>query len=370
VAIDLRAVAKRLRKSALVRKLGRDSIVPHRARDIVRALLPPAQQAARPSSPPARPSSPPVPDSAPRPEPAAAEDTNLAAHLGQIVHKRLERLVETFDFAECEDAVEALHDLRVSSRRLRAFVQLFEPLLDATIAQHVGKPLRRVTRAAGELRDLDVQIALVQERVPLQVTDGARAALEHLLERIDGRRDEVQAHAQRKLRKVKKKDIAVGVAAALGEVVARLPASPEDTAELAWMLLEPLVDSVEEHEKNVGSASAPAALHELRISIKKLRYALELVAPLLGGEQRTLIKRAEALQELLGTHHDLFVIGGLMDDERRKLEGHGRKTLPFNLTVLRGELDAEERDLVQRFEASRAAPGYFREKIRAALSRA
>jgi CHAD domain-containing protein len=217
---------------------------------------------------------------------------------------------------------------------------------------------------------VDVQIALVEARVPAQSTDVARSALEHLLERIDGRRDEVQAYAQRRLRKVKRRDLGVGVAAALGEVVARLPASSTEAAQLAWKLLEPLVEGVEQHDKDVGSASTPTALHELRISIKKLRYALELVAPLLGADQRELIKRAESLQELLGTHHDLFVIAGLMDDERRKLEERGRKTLPFGLTVLRGELEAEERDLVQRFEATRAAPGYFREKIQAALSRA
>jgi CHAD domain-containing protein len=366
VAIDLRAVAKRLRKSAIVRKLARDTLISYRARDVVRALLPPplpAQQSPRPSSPP--------PDSAPTPEPAAGDGpTNLAAHLGQVVHKRLDRLVETFDFESSDDAVEALHDLRVSSRRLRAFVQLFEPLLDPTIAQHVGKPLRRVTRAAGELRDVDVQIALVTAHVPRQSTDAGRAALEHLLEGIHWRRDEVKAHAQRRLRKVKKKDLAVGVAAALGEVVARLPASPTELCALTWTLLEPLVENVEQHEKGVGSASSPAALHELRISIKKLRYAMELVAPLLGADRRALIKRAESLQELLGTHHDLVVIGGLMDSERKKLEQHGRKTLPYGLTVLRGELDAEERELVRRFEESRAASGYFREKIQAALSRA
>ncbi|HVW29653.1 MAG TPA: CHAD domain-containing protein [Polyangiaceae bacterium] len=365
MAIDLRAVAKRLRKSALVRRLGREALVQNRARDIVRALLPAPSMAEAVYWPSTRP-----PSDAPGSPRTSEEPANLPAHLGQIVHKRLDRLVETIDFADADDAVEALHDLRVSSRRLRAFVQLFEPLLDPPIAAHVGKPLRRVTRAAGELRDVDVQIALLEARIAAQSTDAARAALEHLLERIHGRRDAVQAHAQRRLRKVKKKDIGVGVAAALGEVVARLPASSADAARLGWTLLEPLVEGVEQHEKGLGPESPPAALHELRIGIKKLRYALELVAPLLGEDQRELIKRTESLQELLGTHHDLVVISGLMDDERRALEGRGRKTLPFGLTLLRGELDAEERELALRFEAARAAPGYFRDRIQAALARA
>jgi len=367
VAIDLRAVAKRLRKSALVRRMEREApFVGGRARHIVRALLPPAPvqqplRTASTSSPSASPGA-----ASPRDEVASS----LSSHLGQVVHKRLDRLMETIDFDEADDAVEALHDLRVSSRRLRAFVELFEPLLDPPLVAHVGKPLRRVTRAAGELRDVDVQLGLVEQRVPAQSTDAARAALEHLLERIHGRRDAVKAHAQRRLRKVKKRDLGVGVAAALGEVVARLPAAPAEEARLGWRLLEPIVDGVEAHEKSAGSHATSSALHELRISIKKLRYALELVAPLLGKDQSELIMRAESLQELLGTHHDLVVISGLVDAERKDLEARGRKTLPFGLALLRGELEGEELELAQRFQASRAAPGYFRERIQAALFRA
>jgi CHAD domain-containing protein len=363
LAIDLRAVAKKLRKSALVRGLRKEApAVGSRARGLITALLPPPITSRPPPFEPRTPKA----DSGPDGEPPAG----LAAHLGQIVHKRLGQLVATIDFAEQDDQVEALHDLRVASRRLRAFVMLFEPLLDPPIVTHVGKPLRRVTRAAGELRDLDVQSKLIEERVAAQSTDAARAALEHLLERVHARRDAVQADARKKLRKVRPSDVSVGVAAALGEVVARIPVSSAEAAKVAWTLLEPLVDDMEARDHAVGHDAPPDALHHLRISIKKLRYALELVAPLLGDAQRELIKRAESLQELLGTHHDLVVISGLMDDEQKKLEENGRKTLPFGLTVLRGELFAEERSLVSRFEATRAAPGYFRDRIQTALANA
>ena len=363
MAIDFRTVAKKLRKSALVRGLRREApAVRSRARGLLQSFLPGAIVV--PEDPF---------DGRPPRDPATAGSVvapGLAAHLGQVVHKRLGQLVETIDFVEKDDAVEALHDLRVASRRLRAFVKLFEPLLDPPIVAHVGKPLRRVTRAAGELRDIDVQLSLIEERVSAQTTDAARAALEHLLERVHGRRSGVEAHARRKLRKVRPVDLSVGVAAALGEVVARLPPSPGDAARLAWTLLDPIVDEMDVHDRAAGSGAPPEALHRLRISVKKLRYALELVAPLLGEDQRELIKRAETLQELLGSHHDLHVISGLMDDERAKLEERGRKTLPFGLTVLRGELEAEERALVLRFEETRAAPGYFRDRIQSALARA
>jgi CHAD domain-containing protein len=363
VALDLRAVAKKLRRSALLRGIRREGpVVGHRAREIIRSLIPAA--------------TPLVTEAVFERAPVAIEgvgkaagDLGLPSHLGQVVHRRLGQLVENVEFASKEDPVEALHDLRVASRRLRAFIQLFEPVLDPPIVAHVAKPLRRITRAAGVLRDLDVQIAHLEERVPAQTTDAARAALEHLLERISVRRADEQPRAEKRIRKVRLDDVSVGIIAALGETVSRLPASPDGAATLVWGLLEPLVEAVEANEPRPGSTPPAQALHQLRISFKKLRYALELVAPMLG-DQRNIIKRAESLQELLGTHHDLFVIGSLMDDERGRLEENRRHTLPFGLSMLRGELDAEERALVADFEATRTEPGYFRDRIRAALARA
>lgn len=364
MAFDLRAVAKKLRRNALFRGIRREGpAVGTAAREIIRSLIPVANPLAVEATPVRAPA--PV-----NGEARAAGDVGLAAHLGQVVHRRLGQLIENVDFAHKEDAVESLHDLRVASRRLRAFITVFEPVLDPPIVAHVAKPLRRITRAAGVLRDLDVQIAHLEERVPAQTTDAARAALEHLLERISERRRQVQGRAEKRIRRVRLDDVSVGMSAALGETVARLPASPAESAKVVWGLLEPLVEDVEANEPPPGSVAPADALHQLRISFKKLRYALELVAPLLGGDQREIIKRVESLQELLGAHHDLFVIGSLMDDERRRLEETGRHTLPFGLSLLRGELDAEERALFAQFEANRTEPGYFRERIRAALARA
>ena len=358
MAIDLRAVAKRLRRNGLLRGIRREG--PVAAREIIRSLIP--------GAPPARTEAPFAPVHAPsNGEQKPAGDLGLAAHLGQVVHRRLGQLVENVDFGEKEDSVEALHDLRVASRRLRAFIHLFEPMLDPAIVQHVAKPLRRITRAAGVLRDMDVEIAHLQERVSVQTTDAARAALEHMLERVCERRAEAQPRAEKRIRKVRLDDVSVGMSAALGETVAGLPASPEEAAKLVWGLLEPLVEDLEANEPEVGSVASAEALHQLRIRFKKLRYALELVAPLLGSSQREIIKQTESFQELLGTHHDLFVISTQMDEVRRRLEESGRHTLPFGLAMLRGELDAEDRALVAQYEATRTEPGYFRERIRAAL---
>jgi CHAD domain-containing protein len=358
--MDLRAVAKKLRSSAFLRRIRRGPKVGGAAREIVRALLATPPVAARAVSIGRR----------PRP-PARVEGdppASLSAHLGHIVHRRLGQLSECLSFADAEDPVEALHDLRVASRRLRAFIGLFEPMLERRIVVHVEKPLKRITRGVSELRDIDVHVKDIEERVRAQTTDAGRAALEHLLERLASERLQAEAHARKRLRKVDPDEVNVGVCAALGETVARLPESSAEEAELTWKLIEPLVLGAERAEPPLEGASAEA-LHRFRIALKKLRYGLELIEPLLGEDHGELARRAASLQELLGAHHDLSVIGALVDDERQKLEARGRKTLPFALTTFRGDLESEERALAERFRAERTEPGHFRNRIRAALEK-
>jgi CHAD domain-containing protein len=59
------------------------------------------------------------------------------------------------------------------------------------------------------------------------------------------------------------------------------------------------------------AAADPAqiqALHDMRIAAKRLRYVLELTAPLLGDYAATAAKRAKRLQSVLGDLHDCDVL--------------------------------------------------------------
>lgn len=49
---------------------------------------------------------------------------------------------------------------------------------------------------------------------------------------------------------------------------------------------------------------APEELHDMRIAAKRLRYVLELMAPILGPRAQRGAARAKAIQTLLGEVHD------------------------------------------------------------------
>jgi len=61
------------------------------------------------------------------------------------------------------------------------------------------------------------------------------------------------------------------------------------------------------------------ALHDLRISAKRLRYTLELFRPQFGKEGERQIERVKKIQEELGTLHDHDVRINLIGDELSEL---------------------------------------------------
>ena len=78
-----------------------------------------------------------------------------------LLHYLHDLMAATPQVRQLEDR-ECVHRVRVASRRLRSFLPLFALCLSRKTCDRWRKQLRRLTRALGEVRDIDVQIACVQ----------------------------------------------------------------------------------------------------------------------------------------------------------------------------------------------------------------
>ena len=78
--------------------------------------------------------------------------------------------------------------VRMASRRLRSFLPLFALCLSRKTCDRWRKQLRRLTRALGEVRDIDVQIACVQHVLEQPASLEERPGLERLLLLLQQRR--------------------------------------------------------------------------------------------------------------------------------------------------------------------------------------
>ena len=286
-------------------------------------------------------------------------------HLRAGIEQRLKKLVKSVQDSLGERSVETVHELRVAARRLRAFALTFSDVLEPKTRSRLDRELKRVAKAVGSLRDLDVLLALVEERTAGTPNELARAALEHLLEVLEDRRARVATVAEKRLREVDVDALSRLVRRAARDVMGRLLPDEAQRA-YAKTVLERLILEAAEQEPPRDGVEHPEQLHRLRIDVKEIRYALELFEPVLGAHFAILHERAVALQELLGTHHDLTVLGEIIVERNEELVRRNRPALSAGLQLAATALSAERQAVVESFRTN----GFRQEWWGAELTRA
>ena len=76
----------------------------------------------------------------------------------KAVAVRTEEVFARLDEVLAVEDIEALHDMRVATRRLRAALEIFEPCFPRTPFRSTLREVKRLADALGERRDRDVQI--------------------------------------------------------------------------------------------------------------------------------------------------------------------------------------------------------------------
>jgi CHAD domain-containing protein len=120
-----------------------------------------------------------------------------------------------------------------------------------------------------------------------------------------------------------------------------------------------------EWAESVRDPACVEELHNMRIAAKRLRYTLELFAPVLGPEAGPLLKTAEEIQEHLGQIHDcdmLFpLIGQTLEEEMaRERKKAVRSVLgPPKFIAAEGLVPLLSRKRAEREEKYRAFLAYW-----------
>jgi CHAD domain-containing protein len=226
-----------------------------------------------------------------QPEPVEdVDDGSAPGILRARLREQAEKLLAHDPGTRLGTDAEELHQLRVATRRLRAFLRAGRELLDPAAAEPLRQELRWLGTALGPVRDLDVLIErLAAEVSSLGVDEAQGRKLLRALERS-------RRSARRRL------------LTALGS---QRYFSLLDTLErrFATVADEPALDEIHaaEHRrlrKAVRALEADAPdeeLHAVRIKVKRARYAAELEG------DGPYVQAAKQLQDLLGEHQDAVV---------------------------------------------------------------
>lgn len=251
---------------------------------------------------------------------------------------------------------DGVHDMRVATRGLRAALDVFAEvgLLKPRAARMARRRLRRLARALGRVRDLDVMsqsgsdYATAHAGASEALADWMqRLALRHREERarllriLDGKEYVLLMRQLRRLAKHRQTDTD-------GEPL--LPRYCGGSA--IWRRYEAVL-ACDGRGSDVADGVTPETLHELRIACKRLRYVVDLFAEAIGPESHAVRETLVRSQKVLGAAHDISTrLAALRRYSRRHAaaaplreyiaaETKRLETLQVEAVAIRSELEGE-----------------------------
>jgi inorganic triphosphatase YgiF len=204
------------------------------------------------------------------------------------------------------DLPDAVHQMRVSARRLRSGLKAFGPLLDEAWAEHLRDELGWAASELGDARDTEVLLARLDAHADDLGNPDSRLVRAVIDPQLEARLAAAREFAIKSLST--RRHVAL-----LDELVAAAnnPRVTELADEACRDVLPELVErTFRRLERRVAGLrlEGPAnTWHEARIAAKRARYTADAVAIVFGAPARRLAAALSEVTEVLGEHQDACI---------------------------------------------------------------
>ncbi len=232
-------------------------------------------------------------------------------HAGGFAVAALQRLASEWQAHEPAarrgESPETLHALRVTARRMDSVLSLFRPYLPAVLNRARPK-LKSVLDTMGGMRDLDILLALANSFSDT-LPESERPALGPLLRHLESERTQARSRMLHALddeatRRMLRTLSGEHVRASASRTASRSPESAAAPNEVVPELICERFRKLRKRARRLSPDSPMSEYHKVRVRAKKLRYAIEVVAPTYARPADEMLAALRKLQNILGTQHD------------------------------------------------------------------
>ncbi|MET0250654.1 MAG: CHAD domain-containing protein [Novosphingobium sp.] len=246
---------------------------------------------------------------------ASAKGTDATSGFQTIAWACLEHFLANYALVIETGDADAVHQSRVALRRLRAAFTLFGSLVADDVAPILRTEIKAVAACLGEVRDLDVLIERLENSDPTAAGGEPRDHSDELLAHLAVRRQAAIDRARAMLCGAPLQRLLVRCAhwieAGPWLAAAADHRGDEPIARFARSVLKRRRRKLRRVNDDLGQLGDEER-HELRIEVKKLRYAGDFFGPMLGARGKNkhgkaFLKAVSRLQEALGTLNDVAV---------------------------------------------------------------
>jgi CHAD domain-containing protein len=249
------------------------------------------------------------------PPPRPRRKGPASAILLAYVHEQVRAILEQ-DPRVRQDEPDSIHLMRVSARKMRSALGTYRRLLDPEAADRLRGELKWLGVSLSGARDAEVMRERLKDLIGREPADLVLGPVPHRIQEELGA--EYHAAHARVLEVIGEERYF----RLLDHLDAFLAAAPvhDPGSEPAHTIVAALVrKDWKRLRRDVRTAkSTPrgpghdAALHEVRKSAKRLRYAAESALPIHGKRSARLVRATHGLQKILGQHQDSVVTRDLL----------------------------------------------------------
>ena len=276
----------------------------------------------------------PVPDG----EDTDAPDTTVerpADPVHRAVAEQVEQLL-VWDRAVRADAYDSVHQMRVTTRKIRSLLQASEGAFGISDDAWVLDELRQLAAVLGVARDAEVLAERYERALDELPEELVRGPVRERL--VDGAKKHYESGLRRSLIAMRSLRY-FRLLSALEGLVAAEPPPTQPGEELAELTIDSAYKRVRKAAKTAAQAAEAdrdEALHRIRKGAKRLRYT----AAATGDDK--VAERAKTIQTLLGDHQDSVVSRTQLSHQAEAAHAAGEDTFTYGLLYQR------EDDLARR----------------------
>jgi CHAD domain-containing protein len=277
-------------------------------------------------------------------QPIAAIDTMAEAGRKLLLNDFI-RMTENEAGSRSGEDIEHVHDMRVSTRRMRSALRLLEPYFKTKPVRVFRGGLKKVADALGAVRDLDVLIEDLQKYGKKQgVSLDASIAL------LDAQRTDARHDLNRALDRGSYRRFLISFREFLTTPGAKArnvdpeATTPSQVRHIVPALIYEQLGVVRAYDSAIAEGDVET-LHALRIEFKRLRYLIHFFIDVMGATASDYLKDLKAIQDHLGRMQDIQVASDRLEELLGDLDDEGAAALTAYLEAL----DAEVETLTGKF---------------------
>jgi CHAD domain-containing protein len=270
----------------------------------------------------------------------SGDQPQIVSYAAEVITKNISNLKKAIQGCQKRNNIEDIHDLRVSSRRIRVALDIFRQFFPSKKVKGWERSICKLTKSFGDARDLDVQLNFIKSFFQKNNDPIFKPGGRRLLLRLNQRREKLQLLLHQTLIELDKDNTLQNMLGVLQPPATenKMASSPEPSLYLlSFNVINKRLEEFLFYEIYLPYPEHVKELHLMRIAAKRLRYTLEIFSSLYEDQLEKPLEVIRLVQTNLGEIRDCDVwlnyLPNFLEKERSRVLKYFGNPRPYRRLI-------------------------------------